>query len=353
MRRRNLSLILIGALCFCRLSGLTSCTIAADAPKPEKTGTLPHVTFDVKKHQVRVECEALAVEAPLEFFCCRNNSNEHESVLRSPVLPSDMHTALLAIGLQPGKPVTYSEALKKWFPPQGPPMHISCEWQDKAGKIVSLPAYRMMRDTRTKKPMPALNWVFAGSRVMPDGKYAADGTGYLVSVVNFDLTVIDIPDIASNANEALEWERNPETSPPKGAKVTMVIEPAGNAKAGDAIGAAPEKPSGEKSAPAQETAARVPAAAENGDKTEGGDGALSDVRADEKRMTELHAYWLKSVRPHEAALKEAAQAHYEVLKKLRQEQQRLIDEADRIQRAIDELEKDYQDMTTPHPAEDK
>ena len=33
----------------------------------------------------------------------------------------------------------------------------------------------------------------------------------------------------------------------------------------------------------------------------------------------------------------------------RREQQRLIDEADRIQRTIDELEKKYQDMTTPRP----
>ena len=34
---------------------------------------------------------------------------------------------------------------------------------------------------------------------------------------------------------------------------------------------------------------------------------------------------------------------------LRREQQRLIDEADRIQRTIDELDKEYQDMTTPRP----
>ena len=50
-----------------------------------------------------------------------------------------------------------------------------------------------------------------------------------------------------------------------------------------------------------------------------------------------------------AALREAAQAHYDVVNAMRREQQRLIDEADRIQRKIDELEKSYQDMTTPRP----
>src|SRR5436309_3522993 len=60
-----------------------------------------------------------------------------------------------------------------------------------------------------------------------DGKYAADTTVYIVSVVNFDLTVIDIPELASSANETLEWEYNPDVVPAKGATVWMIIEPAG------------------------------------------------------------------------------------------------------------------------------
>ena len=59
--------------------------------------------------------------------------------------------------------------------------------------------------------------------------------------------------------------------------------------------------------------------------------------------------WQRAVAPHDKALREAAQAHYDVINTLRREQQRLIDEADRIQRLIDRLEKDYQEMTTPRP----
>ena len=47
----------------------------------------------------------------------------------------------------------------------------------------------------------------------------------------------------------------------------------------------------------------------------------------------------------------AAQVHYEVITAMRDEQQRLIDEADRLQRAIDALEKEYQDLTTPRPVQ--
>jgi hypothetical protein len=50
-------------------------------------------------------------------------------------------------------------------------------------------------------------------------------TGYVVSIVNFDLTMIDVPELASSSNETLEWEARLDLLPPLGSKVTMVIEP--------------------------------------------------------------------------------------------------------------------------------
>ncbi|HTL30932.1 MAG TPA: YdjY domain-containing protein, partial [Tepidisphaeraceae bacterium] len=200
-------------------------TLATAAPPPasQPVGKLPYIEVDAKKKQVRVECEALHVVAPLEFFCCVTGTNEHESVLRSKVKPSHLHLAMLMIGLEPGKPVSYSEATKKWTPPHGPPVNITCEYE-KNGKTMRVPAYKLMRDIKTKKEMSPLTWIFVGSRTMEDGVYAADATGYLVSIVNFDLTVIDVPQLASSANETLEWESNPDLMPDKLAKVTMVIE---------------------------------------------------------------------------------------------------------------------------------
>ena len=304
-------------------------------------GKLQHVTFDAKARQVRVECEALGVEAPLEFFCVRVGGSEHESVLRTPAKPSDIHTALLALGLQPGKPVQYSEALNKWLPPSGPPLSIQLEWE-KDGKTVRVPAYRCMRDVKNQKEMKPLNWVFCGSRVMEDGEFAADVTGYVVSVVNFDLTLIDIPEVASNSNELLEWQRNPDVAPPAKTKVTMVIEPAGNAqdeKVAPAAGEAPRSNGGPGAGPGAGDAGAPPRV--NAD--------VTDVTVDQRRMDALRERWLAAVRPHSAALRDAAQAHYEVITAMRSEQQRLIDEADRLQRSIDAMEKEYQDLTTPRP----
>jgi hypothetical protein len=196
----------------------------------------------------------------------------------------------------------------------------------------------MMRNVKTKKEMPAMTWIFAGSHVMPDGVYAADKTGYIVSVVNFELTVIDIPELASNSNETLEWEVNPDVAPPKNTKVTMILEPAAKVielkaphnggEQGNALTAPPAAGSSDTTAPTT-------------------DKALSDVKVDEQKVKALRSKWDTMVAPRNKTLREAAQAHYEVINALRKEQNRLIDEADRVQRVIDQLQKEYQEMTTP------
>jgi hypothetical protein len=210
---RSIALIL---LCLCS-------SLRADPTT--QVGHFPHIAVDVKNKQIRVDCEALHCEAPLEFFCVTAGGNEHESVIRTRAKPSQIHTALLMLGLQPGEPVKYSESDRKWFPPHGPPLKISIEYV-KDGKQYSMPAYKLMRDVHTKQTMPPLTWVFTGSRVMEDGTYAADITSYVVSIVNFDLTLIDIPALASSANETLEWETNLDLLPPLGSPMTMIIEPA-------------------------------------------------------------------------------------------------------------------------------
>jgi hypothetical protein len=305
-------------------------------------GKLPHVQVDVKAKQVRVDAETLGVDAMLEFFAVVSGTSEHEAVVRTPAKPSDIHMALLMIGLEPGQPVRYSESANKWLPPQGPPLRVSMEYDDpkSPGKRITMPAYRWMRNTKTKREMPPMTWIFTGSKVMEDGRYAADTTGYVITVVNFDLTLIDIPNLASNSNETLEWERNPDLVPPAETKVTMLIEPAG-AKV------APHETA--TTGPIQADGGRggAPGAASPEDRA--ADPRLTDVAADDAMVAKLRERWEHTVRPHGAELRKAAQTHYEVIAALRREQQRIIDEADKLQRLIDELEKDYQDLTTPRP----
>jgi hypothetical protein len=74
------------------------------------------------------------------------------------------------------------------------------------------------------------------------------------------------------------------------------------------------------------------------------------VTVDQVRIDRLRDEWKRDVASQAKAVQEAATAHYRVINELRAEQNRLIDEAERVGREIDQLEKQYQDITVPRPA---
>jgi hypothetical protein len=229
-------------------------------------------------------------------------------------------------------------------------LHITCKYLLN-GKPMEVPAYRMMRSLKSKQEMPPSVWVFDGSRVMPDGTYAADITGYVVSICNFDLTLIDVPTLVSNSNETLEWEYNPELVPPKGTDVTMVIEPA----RADELPASPAGISPDKFNPGPGLSgmpapgAPTPAAAVPPSSPATQPATSTDPPNDGADIDGLRRQWNDLVASKEGTLRQAAEAHYQLIAALRQRQQHLIDQADAIQRTIDDLEKQYQDMTSPRP----
>src|SRR5215210_1354839 len=101
---------------------------AAPATRPAEP-KLPHLQVNGPNKQIRIECEAINAEEKLEFLVCATGTKEYESVLRSKARPSHLHLALLMLGLQPGVPVKFDEAVNRWIPPRGPALKLSCEFQ--------------------------------------------------------------------------------------------------------------------------------------------------------------------------------------------------------------------------------
>lgn len=218
--------------CVVAMFGLWAWAAQPEQPRPATLpvaqpaeGKLPYLQVDAKNKQVRMECQAVNAELALEYLVCVAGTSEHETVLRSNAKPSHVHLALLMIGLEPGEPLRFSQSDRRWLPPRGPKLKINCEFV-KDGRSLSVPAHQMMRNLKTKKPLPPTTWVFAGSRLMEDGVYAADITGHLISVVNFEHATVDIAELRSSNNELLEWEVNPEAVPKRQTTVWVVIEPA-------------------------------------------------------------------------------------------------------------------------------
>ena len=200
-------------------------------PELKRLSPTDEVWIDAKEKRVVVGGEIAISKGPIEFFACPHGTKEHESIVSTRSSARLVHAALLAIGLVPGKPVSFDP---DYVAATGPAVRVAMRWTDENGTIRELPAQEWVRDTRTGKPMQE-QWVFAGSAFWTDssdGKeyYQADG-GDLICLSNFPTAMLDLPIESSQSNESLLFDAFDGRVPPRGTAVEMILSatpPAGN-----------------------------------------------------------------------------------------------------------------------------
>ena len=183
------------------------------------------VSINPKTKQVIVGGAVAFRKGVLEMFACVKNTKEHESVIAVNAKAYHVHTALLAVGAKPGKPVQYDPTYK---PASGPKIKVEVVWKDKDGKEQRRRAQDMIRNVRTQKPMKH-DWVFAGSYFWTDEEtkkkyYQAEG-GELICVSNFSTATMDLPIESSQSTGQLLFEAETKNIPPLGTKVQLVLTP--------------------------------------------------------------------------------------------------------------------------------
>ena len=130
---------------------------AQSGPKPlpalseilsrELDGTTPlnpdaTVLIDVKTKRVILRTEVACRDCILEMLLVPEGNREHETILRIRSKAFVIHTALLALGLEPGKPAEFSP---EFVAPTGPEIRLQLVWQDTAGMIQRADACDWMR----------------------------------------------------------------------------------------------------------------------------------------------------------------------------------------------------------------
>lgn len=192
-------------------------------PDLKRLSPTDEVWIDMAAKRVIVGGEIAIDKGPIEFFACPHGTKEHESIVSTRSTARLVHAALLAIGLEPGKPVSFDP---DYVAASGPIVRITMRWRDETGTVRELPAQDWIRDSRTGKEM-AERWVFAGSAFWQDpsdGKeyYQADG-GDLVCVSNFPTATLDLPIESSQSNDALLFEAFDGRVPNRGTPVEMIL----------------------------------------------------------------------------------------------------------------------------------
>lgn len=133
-----------------------------------KQGT---VLIDVSGKRVLLKAKVVLREGLLEMFCCLKQTKEHESILAVDSKAYTIHTALLAIGAKPGRPVRF---VPKYKPAIGQRIDIFVQWTDKTGKLHRAPAQHWIRHATRRFYVARLEKLPAGFKLPPKSELRYD-----------------------------------------------------------------------------------------------------------------------------------------------------------------------------------
>jgi hypothetical protein len=192
-------------------------------PDLKRLSPTEEVWVDPARKEVVVGGRIAIDRGPIEFFACSEGTKEHESIVATKASARLVHAALLAIGLEPGTPVSFDP---EYVAATGPAVLVRARWTKDDGTSATIDAREWVRNTRTGEPLDA-DWVFAGSSFWTDPAdgteyYQADG-GDLICVSNFPTAMLDLPVESSQSNEALLFEAFADRVPPRGAAVELIF----------------------------------------------------------------------------------------------------------------------------------
>lgn len=90
------------------------------------------VLLDSARKRVAVRGEVCLRGGALEMLMCLDGTKTHESVLKYEGDARTLHAGLVAVGLEPGSPVSFEPT---FTPPRGPVVKITLYWADETGAV--------------------------------------------------------------------------------------------------------------------------------------------------------------------------------------------------------------------------
>ncbi len=168
----------------------------------------------------------------LELIACTPDTKEHEALVVTRTKPSNIHAAMLLIGLEPGKPGVWTWEDKKITAtaPTGGRVRITFIVNGKE----SSPADWIVnqRDHRTlAQHSPKEGFVFSGSNTVNrrgQDRYQADAEGSLIGLTCFSNETISWTQMYNpdSGVEEPQWIANADAVPAMGTPVTVRLSPA-------------------------------------------------------------------------------------------------------------------------------
>lgn len=194
-------------------------------PSPEGDNVVafqPHVRINWTKREIEVDAEVVLREGQLELFGCSPHTREHESIVRVLARPMYIFQALGLMGLEPGHPARRNPETHELEAARGDPVEIEVRYIER-GRLRQHPIESWMRQVNPPNPLPRQPWVFAGSFIHDDGRYAADGEGTVIAVVDFPDALVALPTSYTSDDRFLWLEPFTERIPPRETPCVLVF----------------------------------------------------------------------------------------------------------------------------------
>jgi hypothetical protein len=220
--------------CLSRLLVLTLALLPAAPLLSGEKAQLSGITVDKSKRTVTIACTIAPRKLPnlkqiypievIATFPAPRGQKAHETVVNFEAKPSDIHKALVGLGLKAGKP-----ALGEMGPATGPEVKIYLEFT-RGGETVRVPIEETMVDLKTGQTLPKQKWLFTGSTMtQPDPEkddtvYGADLTGTLITI--FPVTNSTVFQTALSGKDEANWklETNQKLLPKIGTAAKLIIQ---------------------------------------------------------------------------------------------------------------------------------
>jgi hypothetical protein len=214
----------------------TTLSIFVQLPlRAQDKSTVPALSVDKEKKSIAIACKIaprklpnLTEVYPIEVIATLptpEGKKAHETVVTFTAKPSEIHAALVGLGLKPGKPALGEDATAA-----GPEVKVSLEVPGPDGNPKIMPIEKTLVDRKTGKPLPPLKWIFTGSAVKEsapgkqDKVYAADTSGTLIAIFPVtDETVLQTH-LTMKEEPLLKLETNTKVLPAEGTAVKLIIE---------------------------------------------------------------------------------------------------------------------------------
>lgn len=220
---KGLLVVVLIAGVVCRVA---SQTVGGSAGSPAVR--LGKVQLDAVKRRASFPAVFNLTEGSLEYVLVGSQGKVHESLLRTEVEPTQLHTAMLLLGVKAGErhpgdapPASIDADYLRTAPAlKGDAVTILLKWTT-GGKETTCRAEELVYNTETKAVAPVGDWTYNGS-MFEENKFLAQEEKSFVALVTDPTALINNPRPGHDNDQI--WAVAKDKVPPKDTPVEVILE---------------------------------------------------------------------------------------------------------------------------------